>query len=70
MAVEASRSNVTSIVSRFRCADCGYGVSRNPAPERCPMCGASRWLPETWAPYGHLAVDRWADLPLGRDPAA
>jgi rubrerythrin len=65
MAVETSLTNVAPIVSEFRCADCGYGVSRNPAPERCPMCGRSRWLPEARRP-----ISAWEDGPLGRDPAA
>jgi rubredoxin len=25
------------------CADCGYGILVRRPPERCPMCGGTRW---------------------------
>jgi len=25
------------------CADCGYGIFVRKPPERCPMCGRTRW---------------------------
>lgn len=28
---------------RLRCIDCGYGASCRTIPDRCPMCGRSRW---------------------------
>src|SRR5205823_47176 len=55
-----------SPLARFRCSDCGYGVSRQMAPVRCPMCSGTAWNFETWRPFTHQLAD--ADLPLTRDP--
>jgi predicted Zn-ribbon and HTH transcriptional regulator len=40
-----------SPLSQLRCADCGYGVSAQIAPERCPMCSGSVWNHEQWRPF-------------------
>jgi len=42
---------------RFRCSACSYGASRSAAPERCPMCGGSKWDHESWRPFSALARD-------------
>ena len=47
-------------VSRRRqgyvCAECGYGVSRDVPPDRCPMCRLERWTPEPWRPFSRRAI--------------
>src|SRR6185312_6878600 len=36
----------------LRCAACGYGVSRRPAPDRCPMCqSGGPWVHALWRPF-------------------
>jgi rubrerythrin len=30
-------------LQQFVCVQCGYGASRQIAPERCPMCSGSVW---------------------------
>jgi rubrerythrin len=30
----------------IRCRDCGFGAVVTRAPDRCPMCGGSVWLPQ------------------------
>ena len=59
-------SSIEALLQRFRCADCGYGASRDLAPERCPMCGGSSWEPEAWPTYAVLARER-ADGRLAAD---
>jgi hypothetical protein len=68
MAVDQSgRDETQTILSRFRCAGCGYGASCTAAPERCPMCGVREWEPEAWPSFAGLAAETWADLPLERE---
>jgi rubrerythrin len=50
-------------LSRFRCADCGYGASCKSAPVRCPMCSGKAWEYED----RRRAAD--VDWPLGREAA-
>lgn len=34
---------------RFRCADCGYGVTIHDELPTCPMCMGTSWEPVEWA---------------------
>jgi rubrerythrin len=42
--VEFVAAGVT-VAGRFRCAECGYGVSVRRRLPRCPMCGGGSWEP-------------------------
>ena len=42
---------IGSPLSRFRCADCGYGATSASTPERCPMCDGAVWDSEPWRPF-------------------
>jgi hypothetical protein len=41
-------------LAQLRCVDCGYGVSAQIPPERCPMCSGSVWEHERWRPFTSL----------------
>ena len=45
----------------FRCTTCGYGVARLRPPERCPMCGGSRWQQQSQT---HVTIDLRLAMPL------
>jgi rubrerythrin len=45
------------VLSRFRCAQCGYGASRRIAPERCPLCSGTVWEYERSQPFGSFLRD-------------
>jgi rubrerythrin len=49
-------------LSTFRCEVCGYGACCRVAPQRCPMCGQSKW---SYEPGSRFADD--LDAPLGRE---
>jgi hypothetical protein len=51
--LEAHRSPLASM----RCEECGYGVSRSTAPDRCPMCGGTEWEHDRWRPFSELVRD-------------
>ena len=44
----------SSPTTSMRCESCGYGVTRQVAPERCPMCGGADWEHEGWRPFSDL----------------
>lgn len=43
VALANARKQGATRLAQFRCVECGYGISRPRAPERCPMCGGHRW---------------------------
>jgi rubrerythrin len=44
-------------LSHFRCTGCGYGASRETAPERCPMCAGVVWDYDQWRPFANRPTD-------------
>ena len=37
---------------RFRCSECGYGVTVYRTLPVCPMCSGSSWAQAAWSPFG------------------
>jgi hypothetical protein len=55
-------------LTRFSCADCGYGASRRgTAPARCPMCSGTVWDYDEWRPFADRAAMLDAEAPLARE---
>jgi hypothetical protein len=54
---ENGQSTETVRSPPLRCNGCGYGATRNSAPDRCPMCGGSSWDYESWRPFSALLRD-------------
>jgi hypothetical protein len=64
MAIVDHASEVRDAIPwQFRCTECGYGVTRRVAPERCPMCAATTW--DYVRQQRPFALD--ADEPLTRE---
>lgn len=67
----ATRDELTAL-SSFQCDSCGYGAHRRAVPERCPMCGGSRWSVDrrpSFASDTDLALTRDLIAPMS-DPFA
>ena len=56
MAMQRGHQELPGPLNRFRCAHCGYGVSRAEPPHRCPMCAGVAWAVEM-RPSASLLVD-------------